>query len=145
MASVVRNPELITAGQRQALFAWAGRRGLSIDDLRAATPGGSISKLSRSQAARMIERLSGRSGDGGRQAVPAEFSDRITLRQRGMLRHLQKLSGLSAAGFSNWLFAHFGFRSIEEIRGKSEASRVIGGLLRMHQNYEARLQGSEAR
>lgn len=47
----------ITPEQRRALFAAGKARGLDIDDLRAMTPAGSISLLTRLQASRLIDRL----------------------------------------------------------------------------------------
>ncbi|MFQ5495745.1 MAG: hypothetical protein ACE5EX_10235 [Phycisphaerae bacterium] len=49
--------EPITAPQRRALFACAKCKGLDIDDLRALTPCGSISALSRQEAAELLSRL----------------------------------------------------------------------------------------
>lgn len=48
---------VITPAQRKALFAWARERGKTIDDLRDMTPAGSISMLTRVQAAELLERL----------------------------------------------------------------------------------------
>ena len=47
----------ITEGQRRALFAAAGRIGLDLDGLRAMTPAGSVSKLTRAEAASLLNRL----------------------------------------------------------------------------------------
>ena len=49
----------LTDKQRAALFALAHRRGLEIDDLRAMTPQGSISKLTMREAGDLIDRLKG--------------------------------------------------------------------------------------
>ena len=48
---------LITPGQRRALFAIARQRGMTIDDLRGMTPQGSISAITRRQAARLLSHL----------------------------------------------------------------------------------------
>lgn len=60
MAESTLSSEPMTAGQRRALFATARRLGLDIDQLRDATPGGSISMLTRAQAAELLNRLNGR-------------------------------------------------------------------------------------
>lgn len=49
--------EPISAPQRRALFACARRKGMDIDDLRALTPLGSISALTRKEAAALLSRL----------------------------------------------------------------------------------------
>ncbi len=51
--------EPITAAQRRALFAAGRAHGLDIDTLRALTPAGSISMLTRDEAARLLDRLNG--------------------------------------------------------------------------------------
>ncbi|MFO0971863.1 MAG: hypothetical protein U1A27_00280 [Phycisphaerae bacterium] len=54
-------------GQRRALFAAGRAHGLDIDELRALTPAGSISALTRQQAADLLTRLN---GDRARLAAP---------------------------------------------------------------------------
>lgn len=49
--------EPMTSAQRRALFAAGRRRGLDIDGLRLLTPHGSISALSRAEAARLLTSL----------------------------------------------------------------------------------------
>ncbi len=49
--------EPLSAGQRRALFAVGKARGLSIDGLRELTPAGSISALTRAEAASLLDRL----------------------------------------------------------------------------------------
>jgi hypothetical protein len=47
----------ITVDQRRAIFAAARARALDIDDVRAMTPSGSISKLTRLQARDLLDRI----------------------------------------------------------------------------------------
>jgi len=47
----------ITSGQRRALFAFGRAHGLTIDDLRAFSPAGSISAMTRAEASRLLDRL----------------------------------------------------------------------------------------
>lgn len=57
----------ITDAQRRAIFALAAQRGLTIDDLRPLTPQRSIGRLTRAQAAHLLDYLAGRSpADVGR-------------------------------------------------------------------------------
>ena len=49
----------ITSAQRRALFAAGSARGLDIDGLRSLTPDGSVSRLTRAQAAAILDRLNG--------------------------------------------------------------------------------------
>jgi len=53
----IAGTEPLSPGQRRALFAVGKRRGLSIDGLRELTPAGSISALTRAQAAGLLDRL----------------------------------------------------------------------------------------
>lgn len=116
----------ITAGQRRRLFALARERGLDLDQLRAATPAGSVSALSHDQAAAIIERLGGSADVGA-------FSPRgdVTRRQLGMIEHLRELVGFDAAGFSAWL-RRFGCTSTDAIDDRRRASHVIAALVKMH-------------
>lgn len=66
----------ITPVQRRALFAAAKGHGLDIDDLRAMTPAGSISALSRSEAFAVLDRVN--SGTA--------YDERRRRRQRGPRR-----------------------------------------------------------
>lgn len=69
----------ITPEQRRALFAAGKARGLDIDDLRALTPAGSISLLTRLQASRLIDRLNA----GSESAYPKRRS-RAPRRPKGI-------------------------------------------------------------
>lgn len=68
--------ERITPGQRRKLFVLADERGMSIDDVRDMTPAGSISALSRAEAAALLDRLSG----------GADFQEHRRARPRGPRR-----------------------------------------------------------
>ena len=50
----------LTARQRATIFALGTRRGLDLDDLRAMTPQGSVSKLTVREAGQLIDCLKGR-------------------------------------------------------------------------------------
>lgn len=58
---------LITEGQRRAIFAAGRAKGLGIEELRAMTPAGSISALSRRQANVMLTRLNGHTAADSRR------------------------------------------------------------------------------
>lgn len=127
----VADDDSITAAQRRKLFALGTALDLGLDDLRALTPSGSISMLTRTQASELIDRLSGRE-DGRRRA----FADQGTAsgRQLGLIAHLRDLIGFREAGFGLWLEKRFKVGSIEEIDDGALAHRVIGGLTRMYDN-----------
>lgn len=60
--------ESMSPGQRRALFAAARSRGMDRDDLRAMTPCGSISLLTRDQASALLNRLNrDRAGESPRR------------------------------------------------------------------------------
>ena len=124
----------ITAAQRRRLFALGRSLGMNTDDLRAATPAGSISRLTRAQASELIDRLDGRPDRKG-----SAYADQGTAtgRQLGMIAHMRDLIGFSEAEFAAWLSKRFKVGSIGEIDDSRLASRVIGGLVRMHQNRAA--------
>lgn len=62
-------PERITPSQNRKLFALAKEQGKSIDELRDMTPAGSISMLTKFQAANLIDALeSGKSVDYSKQS-----------------------------------------------------------------------------
>jgi len=123
--------ESITDAQRRCLFAMAHKLGMDIDDLRAATPQGSISKLSRVEAAALIGRL------GGQPASSASnwrAQGTATAKQLGTIAYLRDLIGFTDEQFSHWLSKRFKVAGIAQITDKAHASRVIGGLLQMHAN-----------
>ena len=121
--------ECITDAQRRCLFAMAHKLGMEIDDLRAATPQGSISKLSRVEAAALIDRLGGQPGSS---ASNWRAQGTATAKQLGMIAHLRDLIGFTEEQFSHWLTKRFKVTGIAQITDKGHASRVIGGLLQMH-------------
>ncbi len=61
-----RARQKLTDRQRKMIFAIGGRLGFDVDDLRALTPQGSISKLSVREAEQLIDRLCGRDVVGGK-------------------------------------------------------------------------------
>jgi len=69
----------LSADQRRAIFAAGKAHGLDIDDLRAMTPAGSISLLTRLQASRLIDRLNA----GSENAYPKRRS-RTPRRPKGI-------------------------------------------------------------
>ena len=75
-SSAVMEGERITPPQRRALFAAAGDRGLSIDDIRDMTPAGSISALTRAQASDLLDRVN----------AGKDFDERRRKRPRGPRR-----------------------------------------------------------
>lgn len=81
----------ISPGQRRALFALAGERGLDIDALRDMTPTGSISALSYAQAGDLVARLKGRVDTGRPRARGRRGSGGlrpVSPQQRSYIRHL---------------------------------------------------------
>ena len=130
----------ITADQRRLLFALARQRGMGKEDLRAATPAGSVSKLTRAEASALIDRLRG-------PASPARRTPRgtVTMKQLGMMAHLVKMIGFSSEQLGAWLSKRFGVRSIDEISDKQQARKIIAGMLKVYQNAGAVRQGGPTR
>lgn len=118
-------PGKITAAQRRRLFARAHELGCDVDDLRAMTPTGSVSKLTRPEAAWLIDQLEG-SNRGG---PPADSGP--TARQLAMIGHLRDEIGFAGPQFDAWLAGRFKVHDLPEITDRRLASRVIGGLLAM--------------
>lgn len=134
-ASSQRTGDLpLTADQRRMLFGIGKSKGLDIDDLRAMTPTGSISALSRTEAGRLIDRLLDKAGwsdlHGGNGTA--------TGKQLGLIAHLRDQLGFAAGEFERWLRWQWKIESIEEIADRDLASRVIGGLLAMQRNRSRR-------
>lgn len=126
----------ITAAQRRHLFALAHGIGFDVDDLRALTPLGSISALTRVQAADLIDRLS------GGQGLRPEGRGTATAKQLGMIAHLRDTIGFSDAEFSAWVEKRFHVDGLDQVTDKDLASRIIGGLLKMREKRaEGRGQG----
>lgn len=102
----------LTPAQRSKIFAVAKQRGLSIDDVRDMTPAGSVSMLTKVQAAALIDALEkGQSPDYARAATkrprrdrPAEGSIRLVSdAQRNTIESLRRDCGFTEASFQTWL------------------------------------------
>jgi len=99
----------ITAAQRAALFAAGAARGLSIDDIRALTPAGSISMLSRAQASDLLDRMN--SGTAYAHPRPVRRGPRRpkgvyrvrTPTQLAKIEALRVQLGWTAEGLAGWL------------------------------------------
>jgi hypothetical protein len=108
--------------------------GFDIDDLRALTPAGSISRLTRAEADALIGRLRGGRGGSGSQW---RAQGTTTSRQLGMMAHLCDLIGFTEAGFCEWLSKRFEVQHPSEITDRAVAAKVIAGLVRMQSNVSA--------
>lgn len=107
--------EPISPGQRRALFAWAKSRGMSIDDLRALTPSGSISAMSHDAASALLKRLN--AGGEYEHPRPAPRGPRrpkgvyrlATPAQRRKIESLRIELDWTPQGLDGWLSErHFG-------------------------------------
>jgi len=121
-------PDLITAAQRRLLFARARALGMGLDDIRAMTPKGSVSAMTKEEARNLIDRLLRRPVRAWREQGTA------TGNQIGTIEYLRVLVGFSGAEFSKWLGKRFKVESLAQITDKALASRIIGGLSRMRAN-----------
>ncbi|MFH1268669.1 MAG: hypothetical protein ABIK89_23330 [Planctomycetota bacterium] len=120
--------EPIRAAQCRAIFAQAARLGLSLEDVRACTPAGSVSMLSCREAHELLNRLHGPGGSsehfcGHGTATGAQLS---------LIAHLSKLAGFAESELAAWLERGWGVESIAEIDSRELARRIIGGLMRVH-------------
>ncbi len=107
----------LTAAQRCKIFALGNEQGKGIDDLRAMTPVGSISMLTRMQAAQLIDALEhGKSPDyEKRSRVPASRRPgyrrpknvirMVTDQQRNMIEALRIDFDWTKDGLDKWLSA----------------------------------------
>ena len=102
----------MTPAQRSKIFAVANERGLSLDDVRAMTPAGSVSALTRVHATALIDALEkGQSPDYDRAATkrprrdrPAEGSIRLVSdAQRNTIESLRRDCGFTKESFQTWL------------------------------------------
>jgi len=102
----------LTSAQRSKIFAVANERGLALDDVRAMTPAGSVSMLSKVEAAALIDALEkGQSPDYDRASIsrprrarPAEGAIRlVSVEQRIMIEDLRRECGFTPASFQTWL------------------------------------------
>jgi len=121
-------PERITEAQRRMLFARAKALGMGLDDIRAMTPKGSVSALTKEEARDLIDRLVGQPGRAWRDQGTA------TGNQLSTIEYLRGLVGFSDTEFSHWLGKWFKVESLARITDKALASRIIGGLSRMRAN-----------
>jgi len=121
-------PDLITDAQRRMLFARAKVLGLGLDDIRAMTPKGSVSALTKEEARDLIDRLVRRPGRAWQDQGAA------TGNQLATIEYLRGLVGFSDTEFGHWLGKWFKVESLARITDKALASRIIGGLSRMRAN-----------
>jgi hypothetical protein len=137
MANAAAEVERITPGQRTALFAIAKTRGFSIDDLRDATPLGSISALSRCEASALLDRLNvGTAYAHPRPSVrgPRRPKGVYAIRTPAQLRKIESLRielGWTAAGLADFLAAKtfMDGRPMSRIDSTSDGAAVIQLLL----------------
>jgi hypothetical protein len=129
----------ITESQRKLIFALGHSYGLDIDDLRAMTPAGSISMLTQADAGRLIDRLQGNPQRSRRSAQGT-----ATAKQLGLIEQLQAQIGFGETGFGKWLQKRFKVGSLDDVRDRGLASRIIGGLLAFERNVATRGTGRRA-
>ena len=131
-APTIQN-EPLTAGQRRALFSAARARGLNVDDLRSMTPLGSISAMTRAQAAHLLTRL-----NAGTDHAHPRVQERAPRRPKGLYglataaqrRKVEALRidlGWSTEGLAGFLSErHFiDGRRMDRIDSLTDASEVI--------------------
>lgn len=104
----IRRADTLTSAQRSKLFALAKEQGHTIDDLRAMTPAGSISMLTRGQAATLIDALEkGNSPNYGRTPRmprrPAGTIRFMTDAQCSAIDRARARLGMTATQFHDWL------------------------------------------
>ena len=144
----------ITPDQRKALFAAGKARGLDIDDLRQLTPAGSISSLTRLQAAQLIERLNAQ----GEHPYPKRHSRSprrpkgvyrlSTASQRNKIEALRINLGWTPEGLQGWLAErhHVDGRPMTKIDSTADAAAVIELLKAvLVKTDRARTRGTDAR
>lgn len=124
----------ITPSQRRALFAAAKAHGLSIDDLRDVTPTGSISAMSHSEAAAVLDRLNSGTAYGDRQRLrprgprrPKGVFAMVTSAQTAKIEAMRIDLAWTADGLAGFLnerhYSHGG--SMGKILTTADASEVI--------------------
>ncbi len=129
----IAGTEPLSPGQRRALFAVGKRRGLSIDGLRELTPAGSISALTRAQAAGLLDRLN--VGTDYEHPRPAQRQPRrprgvYAIASEGQRRKIEALRidlGWKAEKLQAWLAGrhHLDGRRMTRIDSSSDARDVI--------------------
>lgn len=125
--SKARARQRITAEQRRRVFAIASAVGLDLDGVRALTPKGSVSRLTRRQADELIgrlkalelEQMKARAGQG--TATPYQLAT---------IHGLQERVGFDDAAFTTWL-RRFQVDGFGEINTRELASGIIFALQRM--------------
>ena len=128
----MRTPKdyMITDAQRRAIFAWGRANGMSIEDLRAMTPAGSISKMTRDQASKLIDRLNREQQakrPRRRKRRPKNVFAIATEEQRAKIDSLRLTLGWSPEKLDAWLSKrHFlDGRPMNKIDSSDDAVRVI--------------------
>lgn len=119
----------ITPAQRTALFAAARSRGLGIDDIRAMTPAGSISKLTRLQARELLDRLNAGTPHAvqHRPRRPKGVYALVTDAQRNKIEALRIELGWTPERLKEWLGerTHADGRPMTRMDTTADASAVI--------------------
>lgn len=123
----------ITPEQRKALFAIGKARGWSIDDLRDLTPAGSISALTRLQAARLLESLNAGTAYAGtprRSRTPRRAKGVFAIAtpaQRNKIEALRIDLGWTPDGVAGFLHdrRHTDGRRMTRIDSTTDAAAVI--------------------
>ncbi len=122
--------DMVTEAQRRMIFARGQALGMSLDDIRAATPHGSVSALTKAEAHELVGKLTTR-------ARPRAGQGTATGKQLATIGYLRDLVGFNEAEFSGWLAKWFKVESLAQVTSKTLASRIIGGLSRMRHNRMA--------
>ncbi len=91
-----RGHQPLSEAQRRMIFGLGTSKGFDIDDLRSITPAGSISALTRAQAAKLIDTLTGKPGS---HDVARGAQGTATGKQIGLIAHLRDLIGFGGVGF----------------------------------------------
>ena len=97
------------------------------------TPAGSMSQLSVDEANRIIDRLKFGRPFGRRSAQGT-----ATGKQLGLIQHISRQIGFSANDLTSWLRGKFKIASLDDVRNRDLASRIIGGLMGMQRNLAER-------
>lgn len=124
----------ITPAQRKALFAAARAKGLSTDDVRAMTPRGSISALSRREAFDLLNRFN--AGTEYDRPAPKRSPRRrrgmyafVTDAQRDLIASLRLEIGWTDEQFRDWLgkrhYRDDPQRPMTDMQSSADAERVI--------------------
>lgn len=147
----------ITPAQRRALFAAAKSRGLSTDDLRAMTPQRSISQLSVTDAAELLERLNAdqrRFGAPFRRKRmdrrPSSIIALISADQLELIRKLRIAMGWTQHQLGDHMKSrHYPSdpaRTMDEMQTTRDAQAVIEHLKKiLHRTLEGSVSNSPAR